>query len=83
MKRKQSLTLSLSTWNRDFVNKYYAEIKSNNPSVQILVRECEGVTPRIWARYEYGRELCVEVPDRSPQKILEEVSRLGTFAGKS
>lgn len=65
------------------MHKYYAEIKSNNPSVQILVRECEGISPRIWARYEYGRESVVEVSNQSPQKILEEVSRLGTFAGKS
>lgn len=68
---------------REFVTKYYSDIKSNNPNVAILIRECSGVSPRIWARYEYGRESVVDVPNLSPEDILKEVGRLGTFSTKS
>lgn len=36
---------------REFVNKHYAQIKTANPKTPILIRECSGVQPRLWARY--------------------------------
>lgn len=65
------------------MTKYYSEIKTNNPNVPILIRECSGIQPRIWARYEYGRESVVDVHDLSSEDILKEVARLGTFGPKS
>lgn len=31
-------------------------MKKNNPHTPILIREAMGVEPKVWARYEYGRE---------------------------
>jgi len=31
-------------------------MKKNNPYIPIMIREASGVEPRVYARYEYGRE---------------------------
>merc|ERR1712117_115661 len=41
---------------RQFVEKHYVPIKMSNPKFPIMVRECSGIQPRLWARYGYGRE---------------------------
>jgi len=33
------------------VQKYYVNIKRENPKLPILIRECSGVQPRLWTRY--------------------------------
>jgi NADH dehydrogenase (ubiquinone) 1 alpha subcomplex subunit 2 len=35
---------------REFIQKDYVELKKNNNEFPILIRECSGVVPRIWAR---------------------------------
>ncbi|KAK3245407.1 hypothetical protein CYMTET_45022 [Cymbomonas tetramitiformis] len=46
---------------RNFIVKAYKEMKGANPNLPILVRECTGVEPKIWARYDFGREESVSV----------------------
>jgi hypothetical protein len=36
---------------REFVKKNYGDIKTHNPALPILIRECSGVQPQLWARY--------------------------------
>ena len=36
---------------RDFIEQSYVPLKQANPKFPILVRECSGVQPRLWARY--------------------------------
>ena len=36
---------------RDFLEKYYIGIKKENPQIPILVRECSGIQPKMYARY--------------------------------
>jgi len=36
---------------RDFIEKHYVGIKQANPKFPILIRECSGVQPVLWARY--------------------------------
>jgi len=36
---------------RDFLEKYYIGIKKENPQISILVRECSGIQPKMYARY--------------------------------
>jgi len=36
---------------RAFVEKNYKELKALNPKLPILIRECHGVEPQLWARY--------------------------------
>ncbi|CAA9994622.1 unnamed protein product [Nesidiocoris tenuis] len=37
---------------RDFVESLYVPLKKANPQLPILIRECKGVSPRLWARYD-------------------------------
>lgn len=36
---------------RQFVEDHYVPLKKANPTFPILVRECSGIQPRMWARY--------------------------------
>lgn len=36
---------------REFVQKNYKELKTMNPKLPILIRECSGTEPQLWARY--------------------------------
>lgn len=36
---------------REFIQKSYVPIKKENPNFPILIRECSGIQPCIWARY--------------------------------
>merc|ERR1712157_200607 len=36
---------------RDFVQTNYKDLKTVNPTFPFLVRECEGIEAKIWARY--------------------------------
>jgi NADH dehydrogenase (ubiquinone) 1 alpha subcomplex subunit 2 len=31
-------------------------MKKNNPNTPILIREATGTSPKVWARYGYGKE---------------------------
>lgn len=45
---------------REFITKYYVELKKANPKFPILIRECSGVQPRVWARYgKSGKNLLI------------------------
>merc|ERR1712001_391824 len=63
---------------REFVEKHYVPIKLANPQFPILVRECSGITPKLWARFGYGREESVDLSNKSAADILTEV---GKFKG--
>lgn len=39
---------------RDFLEKYYIGLKKDNPKLPILVRECSGIQPKMYARYGKG-----------------------------
>nr|KJB35524.1 hypothetical protein B456_006G119400 [Gossypium raimondii] len=36
---------------RSFVEQNYKDLKTLNPKFPILIRECRGIEPQIWARY--------------------------------
>ncbi|CAL9132045.1 unnamed protein product, partial [Musa textilis] len=35
----------------EFIYKNYKDLKTLNPKLPILIRECRGVEPQLWARY--------------------------------
>ena len=41
---------------RNFITNNYSALKKANTTTPILVRECSDVQPKIWARYEFGKE---------------------------
>uniref|UniRef100_F6HJ94 Ribosomal protein/NADH dehydrogenase domain-containing protein n=1 Tax=Vitis vinifera TaxID=29760 RepID=F6HJ94_VITVI len=40
---------------RAFVERNYKDLKTLNPKFPILIRECNGTRPQLWARYEGQR----------------------------
>ncbi|XP_067944270.1 NADH dehydrogenase [ubiquinone] 1 alpha subcomplex subunit 2-like [Watersipora subatra] len=61
---------------RDFITKEYVGLKKANPKVPILIRECSGITPKIWARHEFGQESSVGVGDKNSSQVMDEVLKL-------
>ena len=60
---------------REFVEKHYVPLKTANPQFPILVRECSGIPPRIWARFGYGREESVDISNKNSQDVLSIISK--------
>ncbi|KAK3907612.1 NADH dehydrogenase [ubiquinone] 1 alpha subcomplex subunit 2 [Frankliniella fusca] len=65
---------------RDFIEKYYVGIKQQNPKFPILIRECSGVQPRLWARYEGGRESSIPLTQLKAEDVLKNVSLMAQNA---
>ncbi|XP_041974224.1 NADH dehydrogenase [ubiquinone] 1 alpha subcomplex subunit 2 [Aricia agestis] len=61
---------------REFIQKYYVNIKKENPNFPILIRECSGVQPRVWARYEKGVEQSAPLTDLSAPDVLTAIKQL-------
>ncbi len=61
---------------REFITKNYATLKGANPKFPILVRECSGITPRVWARYAYGQEESVDLTNKSAAEVLKTLQTL-------
>ncbi|XP_058059724.1 NADH dehydrogenase [ubiquinone] 1 alpha subcomplex subunit 2 [Anopheles bellator] len=62
---------------REFVNTRYVQLKRDNPSLPILVRECSGVQPRLWVRYEMGKEKSVPLTKATAEDISKHIEMLG------
>ncbi|KAF3078986.1 hypothetical protein TWF569_002125 [Orbilia oligospora] len=61
---------------RSFISQSYPVMKKNNPEIPILIREAQGVPPRVFARYELGKETQVALSDLSEAEIEAKVSAL-------
>ncbi|EAT45746.1 AAEL003011-PA [Aedes aegypti] len=62
---------------RDFVSSGYAQLKRENPKLPILVRECSGVQPRLWVRYEMGKEKSVTLTNAGAADVAKHIAELG------
>ncbi|KAH8512715.1 hypothetical protein H0E87_006129 [Populus deltoides] len=40
-----------SSTTRTFIERSYKDLKTLNPKLPILIRECNGIEPQLWARY--------------------------------
>ncbi|CAH1777858.1 unnamed protein product [Owenia fusiformis] len=63
---------------RDFVEKYYVGVKQANPNSPILIRECSNIQPKIYARYELGREMSMPLGGLSGEQVLETIKTLSS-----
>ncbi|KAK6503608.1 hypothetical protein TWF481_008621 [Arthrobotrys musiformis] len=61
---------------RSFITKSYPAMKKSNPEIPILIREAQGVSPRVFARYELGKETQVALSDLSEAEIEAKISTL-------
>ncbi|ORY75726.1 thioredoxin-like protein [Protomyces lactucae-debilis] len=69
-------TSEASTGLKQFLQKAYPVMKKHNPSTPLLVREAFGTPPKIWARYEKGREVSVSVDGLSTAEVEKQVQSL-------
>jgi len=58
------------------------DLKKANPNFPILVREAEGVEPRLVARYDRGVEKAVSVAGLSRDQVGAELEKLVAAGGK-
>mmetsp|Transcript_692 Transcript_692/g.1648 ORF Transcript_692/g.1648 Transcript_692/m.1648 type:complete len:118 (+) Transcript_692:272-625(+) len=65
---------------RDFLKKYYPELKTLNPGLPIYVRPCDGVDAKVLARYERGVYEAQDVNGKSAEGILNVVKELAEQA---
>ncbi|KAK7075542.1 ndufa2, NADH:ubiquinone oxidoreductase 10.5kD subunit [Halocaridina rubra] len=61
---------------RDFIEQHYVSLKMANPKSPILIRECSGVMPKVWARYEKGVESSASLADLSAAEVSKAVEKL-------
>merc|ERR1711912_210383 len=61
---------------RDFIETEYVPLKKNNPRFPILIRECSGVQPKVYARYEFGKETSASLVDLDSKKVLDTITKL-------
>jgi len=71
---------------RQFVAKYYPQVKRLNPSLPFLVRPADDVEPKIFARYDYGGVAHRSLTNLSAEECLgklKELQQIGTVAIKA
>ncbi|XP_044465291.1 NADH dehydrogenase [ubiquinone] 1 alpha subcomplex subunit 2 [Mangifera indica] len=69
-----------SSATRSFVEKNYKDLKTLNPKLPILIRECSGIEPQLWARYDFGVEKGIRLEGLSEAQIskaLEDLVKAG------
>ncbi|AEO65297.1 55bb92d4-b3ec-43d2-b010-0efeacf8f7b7 [Thermothielavioides terrestris] len=69
-------TAEHSAATRSFLTRAYPIMKKNNPSIPILLREAQGTLPRVYARYEFGKETSESLEGLSDKQIEETVTKL-------
>ncbi|ERS99522.1 NADH dehydrogenase (ubiquinone) 1 alpha subcomplex 2 [Sporothrix schenckii 1099-18] len=61
---------------RTFLTRAYPTMKKNNPNTPILLREAQGTLPKIYARYDLGRETSKTLEGLTDKQIEDVVSSL-------
>ncbi|NWX08698.1 NDUA2 dehydrogenase, partial [Caloenas nicobarica] len=61
---------------RDFIEQHYVTLKKANPDFPILIRECSGVQPRLWARYEFGKEKSVSLDNLTVDQVAKALENI-------
>ncbi|KAI1092880.1 NADH dehydrogenase, alpha subcomplex, subunit 2 [Rostrohypoxylon terebratum] len=65
-----------SATTRTFLTRSYPTMKKNNPYTPILLREAFGTLPKVYARYEFGKEKAKSLEGLSDKEIEEAVTQL-------
>ncbi|VDM00662.1 unnamed protein product [Schistocephalus solidus] len=60
----------------EFISSGYSGLRKTNPDVKFMIREGNSVSPSIYARYEFGKEVAVRVDNASKDEILEKIKKL-------
>ncbi|KAJ5100613.1 hypothetical protein N7456_006665 [Penicillium angulare] len=69
-------TSEQSAATRTFLNRAYPTMKKHNPHTPILMREAAGTVPRVFARYDLGKETQEALSGLSDAQIEERITTL-------
>ncbi|KAK5129022.1 hypothetical protein LTR85_000355 [Meristemomyces frigidus] len=61
---------------RSFLTRAYPTMKHHNPHTPIMIREALGIEPRVFARYEFGREKMLDLNGLDAKGIEDKVTGL-------
>lgn len=61
---------------REFIENHYVPLKKANPTFPILVRECSGIYPKIYARYGLGKESSAPLANLTSQDVMKTLKTL-------
>merc|ERR1712226_101878 len=61
---------------REFVQKSYDPLKTANPKLPIMIRECSGIQPKLWARFTYGQESSADLTNKSSEQVMQAIKQL-------
>lgn len=56
----------MNDYPRAFLTKSYPTMKKHNPSIPIMLREAQGTSPKVYARYEFGQEKSQSLEGTAP-----------------
>merc|ERR1712014_159919 len=74
--RRRTDTSSSHDANRSFLTRAYPTMKHHNPHTPILIREAMNIQPRVFARYEFGKEKMADLQGLDDKAIEDKVSGL-------
>ncbi|KAM6299801.1 NADH dehydrogenase [ubiquinone] 1 alpha subcomplex subunit 2 [Aegotheles albertisi] len=63
---------------REFIEQHYVTLKKANPEFPILIRECSGVQPVLWARFEFGKEKSVPLNNLTADQVAKALESIVT-----
>ncbi|NWX57854.1 NDUA2 dehydrogenase, partial [Promerops cafer] len=61
---------------REFIEQHYVTLKKANPNFPILIRECSGIQPKLWARYEFGKEKSIPLNNLTVDEVGKALERV-------
>ncbi|EON66424.1 NADH dehydrogenase (ubiquinone) 1 alpha subcomplex 2 [Coniosporium apollinis CBS 100218] len=61
---------------RSFLTRTYPTMKKHNPHTPIMIREALGVEPKVYARYEFGKEKMVPLKGLDDKAIEGKITEL-------
>ncbi|KAF2257538.1 NADH dehydrogenase, alpha subcomplex, subunit 2 [Lojkania enalia] len=61
---------------RSFLTKSYPTMKKHNPHTPIMIREASGIEPKVYARYEFGKEKMIPLKGFDDRTIENKVTEL-------
>ncbi|RMX92888.1 hypothetical protein D0868_13161 [Hortaea werneckii] len=67
---------------RSFLTRAYPTMKHHNPHTPILIREAMNIQPRVFARYEFGKEKMADLQGMWERRLRERLSCHVKWEGK-
>ncbi|KAF2745919.1 NADH-ubiquinone oxidoreductase-like protein 105 kDa subunit [Sporormia fimetaria CBS 119925] len=61
---------------RNFLTRSYPTMKKHNPHTPIMLREAAGTEPKVYARFDFGKEKMVPLKGLGDKEIEQKVTDL-------